>query len=122
MESMTSVHSSQLGVNSTTLAPIKLEHLGGGITESLYDLVPNNHHHSLLNSQSSLPVTHPPDSTHHGGINRDTEVAMATSGGPVTAPAGRLTVLTGASRQHDTAQAPSPSRGMSCHVFSSTAL
>ncbi|KAF2354839.1 Homeobox domain, partial [Trinorchestia longiramus] len=116
MESMTSVHSSQLGANSTTLAPIKLEHLGGGLSESLYDLVPNSHHHTLLNSQSSgLALPNPADSTHHtGGLStRDADVGAMSATGPQSAPAGRLTVLTGASRQHEAVQAPSPSRDQS---------
>lgn len=120
MQAMTSVHNTQLGggiVTSPTLAPIKLESLGSGISDSLYDLVPSSQHHSILSSHHS----HHPDSTHishgreTGGLMPTGATSVVHSAGvqpPQTA--GRLTVLTGG-RHHEPPQppqqAPSPTRG-----------
>ena len=121
---MTSLHNSQLGVSPPTLAPIKLESLGSGISESLYDLVPSSQHHhhhhhhsSLLTSTSNSshpPAHHPADTTHGGNHGRDGGM-VGGLGGTQAAPhqtAGRLTVLTGGRHQDPPPQqAPSPPRG-----------
>ena len=113
MQAITSVHNNHLGGTSPALTPIKLESLGGGLNDSLYDLVPPQHSVHSTQTHVTQPahstLSHHPDSStlapSHDSVSMGHPASSTNNVGHHTG--SRLTVLTGP-RDHETTQPPPP--------------